>query len=86
MLSNAVAVTLEHGFDGAVGAVAHPARKPEGACAVAGLDAEEDALHAPVDTNARPRHSLKPSFPTSGTNRHGTERTTAGPSGLLTIS
>ena len=31
-------------------------------------------------------HSEKPSSPTSGTNRHGTERTTAGPSGLRTTT
>src|SRR5215204_6273981 len=83
---DAVRVALEDGLDRAVRAVPHPAAEAERARPVARLGAEEDALNPPADADARPGHSLKPSSPTSGTNRQGTDLTTAGPSGLLTIS
>src|SRR5215203_1022944 len=83
---DAVRVALEDGLDRAVGAVPHPAAQAERAGSVARRGAEEDTLDPPVDANARPGHSRKPSSPTSGTKRQGTDRTTAGPSGLLTIS
>ena len=41
---------------------------------------------ADEDAHAAGAHLAKPSVPTRGTNRHGTEWITAGPSGLRTIT
>src|SRR5439155_22824614 len=81
---HALLVALEGRLDASVLGVADPARHPEGLGPLLRLCPEEDALHAAADpdVDARDAHPAKPSSPTSGTKRHGTECTTAGPSGL----
>ena len=80
-------VALEDRLDGAVGVVPHPARDAERARPGPGLDAEDDALDAARDSGRGPASPARsPPRRASGTKRHGTERTTAGPSGLRTMS
>src|SRR5215208_1410928 len=77
---------LEDGLDAPVVCVPDPAGHAERLGARSRLRSEEHTLDAAPDAHAHPRQARKPSFPTSGTKRHGTEWTTAGPSGLRTIT
>src|SRR5919197_1954889 len=79
-------VAFEHRFDAPVGRVADPARQAERLSPRSGVGTEEDPLYASVNPDMVACHPENPSSPTSGTNRHGTEWTTAGPSGLRTIT
>src|SRR5262249_12718508 len=79
-------VALEPRLDRAVGRISDPACEAERARSVPRLDPEEDALHGSAHDDFGPLHLRKPCSPTSGTKRHGTEWTTAGPSGLRTIT
>ena len=85
MLSTTFVVSFECSLDGAVGEVADETGEPERLRAGTRLVAEADALHHSADADVRPFQS-KPSSPSSGTNLQGTERMTAGPSGLRTTS